>query len=152
MIDPTKITDSMKPPEYRFNKYGEFLEFILPLTKHQEQYLLLKQQNKKQDCIHYYILSTDSKVIGRFDIGGSEKERGITYHIVEEFQNRGIGQMVLKTVVDDLFSQNIARINILAVNERSIAIATKIGFTQKNKYQYVLSFIDYQKQESNQKS
>ncbi len=152
MIDPTKITDGMKPPEYRFNKYGEFLDFILPLTKNQEQYLLLKQQDKKQDCIHYYILSTDSKVIGRFDIGGSEKERGITYHIVEEFQNRGIGQMVLKTVVDDLFSQNIERINILAVNERSVAIATKIGFVQKNKYQYVLSFIDYQKQESNQKS
>ncbi len=152
MIDPSKITDTMKPPEFRFNKHGEFLEFILPLTKYQEQYLLLKQKDNKQDSVHYYIINTDSTVIGRFDVGGSENVRGITYHIVEDFQNRGIGQITLQTVVEDIFSQNIDRINILAVNERSAAIAMKAGFVQKHNRHYILNFLDYQKRESSQKN
>ncbi len=43
-----------------------------------------------------YIIDDGTKVIGRFDIGYDLSTTGITYHIIDKFQNKGIGQTVLR--------------------------------------------------------
>ena len=152
IIDSSKIMDNMKTYEFRFQKKQNFSEYILPLTKNNEQYLLIKQKDNQYNFIHYYIIANRTQVIGRFDIGVNTKSCGITYHIIEEFQNRGIGQTVLGFVVEDIFNNhNVDRIIILPINERSVAIASKIGFTPKSQGAYELKSLDYQNSQSNRK-
>lgn len=148
MIDSSKIIDNMEPIEFRFQKKKEFTKFILPLTKYNEQYFLAKQWDEKYSALHYYIISDGFLVIGRFDVGGDLESMGVTYHIIDEFQNRGIGQMVLGVVVNDIFSHNVGRIIILPINERSASIALKTGFTPRTERIYELKLLDYQKQQS----
>lgn len=152
MLNTSKISDNMEPREFRFNKNKTFIKYTLPLTKYNEQYHLAKQYNQKYNAIHYYIINNEFRVIGRFDISGNLKRYGITYHIIDEFQNRGIGQTVLRFVVDDIFSNNIEKIIILPINERSAWIASKIGFIPRTKRIYELNLLDYQKFNSNGKS
>ncbi len=57
MIDAKKVIDTMQPLEYRFRKWGTFSEFVLPLTKYNEQYFLLKQFDEKYSSLHYYIIT-----------------------------------------------------------------------------------------------
>lgn len=163
MIDPTKIVDNMNPPEYRFKKCKEFSEAVLPATKYGEEYTVVRQIDESQEFIiddervisersHYYILSDDFRVIGRFDVHGDLETTGITYHIVEEFQNRGIGQTALKFVVDRIFEKGVNRIVILAVNDRSAAIASKAGFTKRTQRTFEMRLIDYQQSKSNGKT
>lgn len=163
MIDSTKIVDNMNPPEYRFKKHEGFSEAVLPVTKYGEEYTVIRQSDESQEFIiddkrvisessHYYILSDDFRVIGRFDVHGDLETTGITYHIVEEFQNRGIGQVALKYVVDRIFEKGVNRIVILAVNDRSAAIASKAGFTKWTKRAYEMKLIDYQQSKSNGKT
>lgn len=152
MLDRTKIIDNMNPLEFRFNKNNDFIEFLLPLTKYKEQYLLVKQKDKKYNSIHYYIISSSRyQVIGRFDISDYLENEicGITYHIIDEFQNRGIGQTVLGVVVNDIFSHQVNLIRILPINEKSAHIAEKIGFTPRSKRIYELNSLDYQEIQSN---
>ena len=97
-------------------------------------YSLIKQENSEKEEIHYYIVDNGEKVIGRFDIGYDleDKTAGITYHLIEQFQNRGIGQTALKSVVDDIFNGlPVGRIIILPINDRSVAIAVKSGFQKR---------------------
>ena len=151
MFDPSKIIDTMGPIEYRFRKYCEFTEFILPLTKLNEQYYLIKQIDKKYNSIHYYIITTESLVIGRFDASFLNLDcSGLTYRIVEEYQNRGIGQVALGTIINDLFGQNVNKIWINAINGRSAAIALKNGFTFVSKTLYELKLLDYNKNKEKQ--
>jgi len=164
MINPNNITDNMKPLEYRFNKSKKFIEDILPLTKYNEQYIIVRQYGKDHGYIydienntnptvhyHYYIINSESQVIGRFDVHGELDSCGFTYHIIEEFQNRGIGQTALSFIVNKIFEQGVNKIIILAVNERSAAIATKIGFKQKSKKVFEMWKLDYQQLNSNNK-
>jgi RimJ/RimL family protein N-acetyltransferase len=157
MINPNNIVDNMKPFEYRFNKNKEFIEDVLPFTKYNEQYIIVRQYGKNHGYIydieddisptlhyHYYIINNDSQVVGRFDVCGRIENCGFTYHIIEEFQNRGIGQTALSFIVDKIFKQGVNRIVILAVNERSAAIALKIGFSQKSKRVFEMWQLDYQ--------
>lgn len=152
LIDLSKVVDNMEPYEYRFKNNKKSEVMILPLTKQEEQYLLVKQYTLKT-CeeendflsIKYYIISRE-EVIGRFDVGNSDKKCGITYHIVPSFQNKGIGQLVLKYVVDDLFDTlDIEKIIILPTNDRSRAIASKCGFIKKTDIVYELTSLDYHK-------
>lgn len=152
LIDLSKVVDNMQPSEFRFknNKSSEIR--ILPLTKYEEQYILIKQiafetYEEENDflSIKYYIISGE-EVIGRFDIGSSDKRCGISYHIVPSFQNKGIGKMVLSYVVDDLFATlDIEKIIILPINDRSRAIASKCGFIKKADRIYELTSLDYHK-------
>lgn len=157
MIDAKKVIDTMHPLEFRFRKWGTFSEFILPLMKYNEQYLLLKQFDEKYSSLHYYIITLSNclyEVVGRFDVSRDCSDRcGITYHILNPFQNRGIGQMALHFVVDDLFSENIDRIILWPTNERSCYIAQKNGFKKRegNRGIYELSVMDYQALQSNSK-
>ena len=157
MINPNNITDNMSPWEYRFNKNKEFIEDILPLTKYDEQFVIVRQCGKDHGYIyegeddtnpmidyHYYIINSESQVIGRFDVCGHMESCGFTYHIIEEFQNRGIGQIALGFIVNKIFEQGVNKIIILAVNERSAAIAMKIGFSQKSKRVFEMWQLDYQ--------
>ncbi len=92
--------------------------------------------------------------MGRFDVSRNCSDRcGITYHICDQFQNRGIGQMVLRFVVDDLFSENINGVILWPTNERSCHIAQKNGFKkgEGNQGVYELSLMDYQELQSNSK-
>lgn len=147
----------MKPYEYRFNKNKEFMEDILPLTKYNEQYIIVRQYGKGHGYIydveddtnptlhyHYYIINSESQVIGRFDVCGNIESCGFTYHIIEEYQNRGIGQTALSFIVNKIFEQGVNKIIILVVNERSAAIAMKIGFSQKSKRVFEMWQLDYQ--------
>lgn len=111
---------------------------------------MIEQVDKQQsDTMHYYVVDNGTTVIGRFDISWYELNYGITYHIVDEFQNRGIGQTALKFVVDELFNKYSAvRIRILAVNDRSRNIALKSGFRQKTEKLYELSFTEFQREKS----
>lgn len=149
-IDISRITDNMKPPKFRIQKWQDFSAHTLPLTKNNEQYLMIEQVDKQQsDTMHYYVVDNGTTVIGRFDISWYELNYGITYHIVDEFQNRGIGQTALKFVVDELFNKYSAvRIRILAVNDRSRNIALKSGFRQKTEKLYELSFTEFQREKS----
>lgn len=149
-IDISRITDNMKPPKFRIQKWQDFSVHTLPLTKNNEQYLMIEQVDKQQsDTMHYYVVDNGTTVIGRFDISWYELNYGITYHIVDEFQNRGIGQTALKFVVDELFNKYSAvRIRILAVNDRSRNIALKSGFRQKTEKLYELSFTEFQREKS----
>lgn len=149
-IDISRITDNMKPPKFRIQKWQDFSAHTLPLTKNNEQYLMIEQVDKRQsDTMHYYVVDNGTTVIGRFDIGWYELNYGITYHIVDEFQNRGIGQTALKFVVDELFNKYSAvRICILAVNDRSRSIALKSGFRQKTEKLYELSSTEFQREKS----
>lgn len=151
MLNKIKIIDNMNPPNFQFNKNNDFIEFLLPLTKYKEQYLMVKQKDKKYNSIHYYIISSGYQVIGRFDISDNlENETcGITYHIIDEFQNRGIGQTVLGVVVNDIFSHQVNLIKILPINEKSAHIAEKNGFTPRSKRIYELNSLDYQEFQSN---
>lgn len=152
MIDVSKIVDKMEPVQYRFKKYKEIVEEGYFLTKYDEKYLLLKQQDDKWHSIHYYIVNYDSQVIGRFDVSNSDLEScGIMYHLIPKYQNRGIGQLVLELVVDDLFKNNVQKILIAAVNERSASIALKNGFVPKVKRVYELELDNYQKMQSDSK-
>ena len=133
-IDLSGIIDEMKPFEFRINKAQDFSTYTLPKTKFNEEYFVIKQINEEQSEIHYYVVSEGKRVIGRFDIGYDleDETAGITYHLIEQFQNRGIGQTALKSIVDDIFNGLIVgRIIILPINERSRAIATKNGFQRK---------------------
>lgn len=163
MIEPDKVIDNMMPALFRFNKYGEFSEDILPATKLGEEYIIVRQSGKEKKYIvddeletyrndHYYIINDESQVIGRFDVGGNMDLCGITYHIVEEFQNRGIGQVALMFVVDDIFSRGVGKIRILAEKKRSIAIASKVGFTQKSERLYEMKSTDYQQLKQNSRT
>lgn len=158
MIDINNITDNMKPFEFRFNKNIDYTEDVLPLTKCDESYIILRQYGKDHGYIyddgddikptisyHYYIVNSDFNVIGRFDVYGSVESCGFTYHIIEEYQNRGIGQIALNFIVGKIFEQGVNRIVILAVNERSAAIAMKAGFSQKSKRAFEMCQLDYQK-------
>ena len=149
-VDITRITDSMKPPEFRIQKLQDFFAYTLPLTKNNEQYLMIEQIDKRQsNTIHYYVIDDGITVIGRFDIGYSELDYGITYHIVDEFQNRGIGQIALKFVVGQLFNKyGATRIRILAINDRSRSIAQKSGFRRKTEKLYELSATEFQRDRS----
>jgi len=162
MLKPNNIIDNMMPLEFRFNKNKEFIEDFLPLTKYNEQYIIIRQYGKNHGYIydieddtnqtihyHYYIINSNFQVIGRFDISGDSESCGFTYHIIEEFQNRGIGQTALSFIVNKIFEQGINKIRILAINERSAAIALKIGFTQKSAKVFELERLDYQKLNSN---
>lgn len=42
MIDSKRIIDAMNPFESRFRNHNVFFEFVLLLTKYNEQYILLK--------------------------------------------------------------------------------------------------------------
>lgn len=161
MINPNRIADYMKPLEYRFNKYKEFTEDVLPLTKYDDAYIVVRQYGKDHGEIyvnvedpkytetrfsyHYYVINSESQVVGRFDVCGSVEHCGITYHIIEEFQNRGIGQAALGYIVDRIFERGANRITILAVNERSVAIALKVGVVQKSKRVFEMRQVDYQR-------
>lgn len=90
-------------------------------------------------------------MIGRFDIGKEIELCGITYHIIDKFQDRGIGQLVLRFVIDDLFSENTDRIRILPTNEKSAYIAQKNGFIKKTSGIYELKALDYQEMQSHGK-
>ncbi len=152
-IDASKLIDNMKPFEFRLKKDDNFLVHTLPLTKNKEQYLMLEQLDKRQiDTLHYYIVNSGTTVIGRFDIGWDESSYGITYHIVDEFQNRGIGQTALKFVVGELFNKyNASRIIIAAINDRSRSIALKSGFhkmDEKTERIYELSSAGFQRTKS----
>lgn len=165
MIEPNNIVDNMKPYEFRFNKNKKFIEDILPLTKFNEQYIIVRQDGKDHEHIyeiedstnstldyHYYIINSKSQVVGRFDVCGDMESCGFTYHIIEEFQNRGIGQTTLCFIVNNIFEQGVNRIIILAVNERSAAIALKMGFIQKSERIFELRSLDYQQLNSNNKT
>ncbi len=165
MIDPNNIVDDMKPIEFRFKKNKEFVEDVLPLTKYNEQYIIVRQYGKDHGYIydiedytnsilhyHYYIINSKFQVIGRFDIHGDIKSCGFTYHIIEEFQNRGIGQTALNFIINKIFEQGINKIVILAVNERSTDIALKTGFSQKSKRVFEMRNLDYQQLNSNNKT
>ncbi len=155
MIEPAKIVDNMKPVEERFKKNKEFSEDILPVTKYDEQYIVIRQRDDRSQTsstIHYYITDNNFQIIGRFDASGDLEECGITYHIVEEFQNRGIGQAALGFVTNELFELGVRKVMILAVNERSCAIASKIGFKQKSRIFFEMSQLDYQQLKSNGKA
>lgn len=156
MINPNNIIDNMEPFEFRFNKNKEFIEDILPYTKYNEQYIIVRQYGIKYDeqsfiHYHYYIINNDSRVIGRFDVFGDLESCGITYHIIEKFQNRGIGQTALNFIVNQTFKLGVNRIILLAVNERSSAIALKTGFTQKSEHIFEMLQLDYQLLNSNKK-
>lgn len=145
MIDSNKIVDNMKPWEFRFKRYLDYQEISLPVTKYGEQYYLLKREEK--DKIIYYVTSEDGEVVGRFYVGGYLRDRGLTYRIASEYQNRGIGQLVLGSVVDDAFNLDIDSLKLHPTNERSEAIAIKNGFSPMHmrvEY-YKLTKIDYLK-------
>lgn len=146
-IDILRVSDNMGPPEFCIQKRQDFSAHTLQPTKNNEQYLMIEQVDKRQsNTIHYYIIGNETTVIGRFDIGYTELDYGITYHIVDEFQNRGIGQTALRFVVDELFNKyNAIRIRILAVNDRSRSIALKSGFRKKTETLYELSSAEYQR-------
>lgn len=165
MIEPNNIIDNMKPFEFRFNKNKEFIEDFLPLTKYNEQYIIVRQYGKDHGNVyniedstngtlnyHYYIINSKSQVIGRFDVNGDMKSCGFTYHIIEEFQNRGIGQTSLRFIVNNIFEQGVNKIIIIAINERSAAIALKMGFIQKSERVFELRSLDYQQLNSNNKT
>lgn len=151
MIDKERVIDMMDPPEFRFRKRGVFQVFVLPPTKYNEQYILLKQLDVKYKSVHYYIINHVYEVIGRFDIGKDSKSCGITYHIIDKFQDRGIGQLVLRSVIDDLFSENVDRIRIWPTNEKSAHIAQKNGFIKNSRNIYELRAFDYQEMQSHGK-
>ena len=133
-IDLSRIIDEMEPIEFRINQTQDFFTYTLPKTKYNEQYFVIKQINEEKEKIHYYIVSDGRKVIGRFDIGYNldDGTAGITYHLIEQFQNRGIGQNALKSIVDDIFNLlPVSRIIILPINDKSIAIAMKNGFQKR---------------------
>ena len=134
-IDISRITDEMEPYEFRINKNKDFSAYTLK-TKLNELYSLIKQEDIEKCSIHYYVVSNGIEVVGRFNISYLLKNgsAGIAYHIVDEFQNRGIGQTVLRFVIGDIFKSLtlINRITIVAITERSKAIATKNGFSLKN--------------------
>lgn len=120
---------------FRINKTEDFSTYTMPKTKFNEEYLVIKQIDEKRSDIHYYIVSDNKSVIGSFDVSYDleDKVAGITYHLIEQFQNRGIGKITLKFVVDDIFNcLSIDRIKIAAINERSMAIAVKNGFQRKS--------------------
>lgn len=152
LIDLSKVVDNMEPYEYRFKNNRESEVMILPLTKYGQQYFLVKQctftsYGEENDflSIKYYIISGE-EVIGRFDVGSSDKKCGITYHIVPSFQNKGIGQLVLRYVVADLFDTlDIEKIITLPINDRSRAIASKCGFDKKKEKVYELTSLAYHK-------
>lgn len=141
-IDLSEIIDEMKPIEFRINKAQNFSTSTLPKTKFDEEYFTIKQINEKKEEIHYYIISDGKRVIGRFDIGYDLEDEiaGITYHLIEQFQNRGIGQIALKSVVDDIFNRlPVGRIIILPINVRGRAIAKKSGFLKRPKIGFELN-------------
>lgn len=153
----------MKPIEFRFKKNREFSEAILPATKYGEEYIVLRQRREDElfdidgelhanGKVYYYIIGDESQVIGRFGVSGDLNWCGITYHIVPEFQNRGIGQTALRFVVDEIFANGVERIIVLAVNDRSVAIASKVGFTQKSKRVFELKQLDYQQLNANSRT
>lgn len=134
IINLSKIIDEMTPFEFRIDKTRNFSAYTLPRTKFNELYSLIKQEIPEENRIHYYIVDKGEKVIGRFDIGYNleDETAGITYHLIEQFQNRGIGQTALKSIVDDIFNGlPIGRIIILPINDRSVAIAVKSGFQKR---------------------
>ncbi len=141
-INLSKIIDEMTPFEFRLNKTQNFSAYTLPRTKFNELYSLIKQENSEKDEIHYYIVDNGEKVIGRFDIGYDleDETAGITYHLIEQFQNRGIGQTALKSIVDDIFNGlPVGRIIILPINDRSVAIAVKSGFQKRTERVFQLN-------------
>lgn len=120
----------------------------MPVTKNGEQYYLLKRDDiEERDYYSYYIVNEESEVIGRFFAGRYENRGGLTYHILPEYQNRGIGELVLGVIVDDLFNMGYELVRILPTNERSKAIALKNGFvlSPSKVYCYVLTKLDYEK-------
>lgn len=130
----------------RFLKNKVYEEIQLSVTKNGEQYYLLKRDDiEERDYYSYYIVNEENEVIGRFFAGRYENRGGITYHILPEYQNRGIGQLVLSVVVDDLFNMGYELVRILAINERSKAIALKNGFVLSTKMVYILPKLDYEK-------
>lgn len=149
-MDISKIIDDMEPFEFRIKKGQDFSVYTLPLTKMNEQYLLIKQVDKQRNSsVHYYIIDDGTKVIGRFDIGYDLSTAGITYHIIDEFQNKGIGQIVLSFVVDNLFEEyKVERLIILPINDRSKNIALKSGFSKKTERIYELNMSEYLKSKS----
>lgn len=145
MIDLNKIVDNMKPWEFRFKRNLNYQEISLPLTKYGEQYYLLKRD--EDAILFFYVINEENEVVGRFYVGGNSRNRGLTYHIDSEYQNRGIGQLVLGAVVDDTFNLDIDSLKLHPTNERSEAIAIKNGFSPmhiKVEY-YVLEKKDYLK-------
>ena len=141
-IDLSEIIDEMKPIEFRINKAQNFSTSTLPKTKFNEEYFTIKQISEKKEEIHYYIVSDGKRVIGRFDIEYDleDETAGITYHLIEQFQNRGIGQIALKSVVDDIFNRlPVGRIIILPINDRSRAIAMKSGFLKRSERVFQLN-------------
>ena len=146
-INPNMIVDNMEPWEFRFKKNVECSELYLPLTPNNEQYLLLKQSPDGWDT-HYYVLNGSFLVIGRFDCCVKLKQQncGISYHIIDEYQNRGIGQTVLSAVVQDLFDNyGVERLIVRPTsnNVRSVSIASKAGFVHMKGMIWELKSEDY---------
>jgi len=56
MINPQNICDKMPLSEYSFKKYKPFTEHLLPLTKNNEQYLLIEQPEVEYNIIQYIII------------------------------------------------------------------------------------------------
>ena len=141
-IDLSRIIDEMIPVEMRINKTQDFSTYILPKTKFNEEYFVIKQINEEKEAIHYYIVSDGKNVVGRFDIGYDleDETAGITYHLIEQFQNRGIGQTALRSIVDDIFNGlPVGSIIILPINDKSRVIAIKNGFLKKSERVFQLN-------------
>ena len=82
------------------------------------EYLLYIENGKIIGYINYYLMYEEIEIAN--------------FNVLDEFQNRGIGQTALKSIVDDIFNGLVVgRIIILPINERSRAIATKNGFQRK---------------------
>ncbi len=146
VLELKKVVDKMEPYQHRFKHYMSYHEIPMPVTKNGEQYYLLKNDQIIDNLHFYYVINEENQVVGRFSANVFEKNCGLTYHIIPEYQNRGIGQLVLSIMVEDLFTLDVEIIRLHPTNERSAAIAMKNGFVpmhRKVEY-YTLTRLDYQ--------
>lgn len=143
-------------------KYGERLSIIR--TKVKSNVLL---GNNHVHHLSYYILNSDGIVVGKVPVtvsDNSSSTASMDYWIKDVFQDRGIGSVMLKAIINDILLETKPLDNLifsslrepsisttkittisLDINEDNFAsqrIAEKNGFVKQKDNQYTMSIQD----------
>lgn len=127
-IDPTKKEHKKAISKMRDNQARKMMYDVKQL---------LNNAKKDRESGNSYLLKSSEKYIGCIWISNlHDDQRGISMMIEKSMRNQGFGRIILNSVSEYLFRENLAAslvVNIKDKNKNSIHMANSCGFEESGK-------------------